>query len=444
MKIRQGVTSLTPAIIGLLAVVGFLLVLNLSFQSYYAKKVSDQATANTSTETTENTNVAINVNSNTTNTNTSASIAHSAPTGPFTISNSTNFAMASRQATDRLVTRIRKVNAETGDQIIEAQISSTDIPTGLTGQIAAAPSKVQFGHDGESIVFLSSNLYSGTPYSGLYRTSFSAQNEVEKIVQYDPTNLFNGDVPAINDMAFDAERNRVVFMIGGSEGKENTYLMLVNLADKTVKQVKVLSTVPQFVGFIADGTAFQVFRRDDDNQDNNPKGKGYLENINLTNGRVDKSILIYNEAAFDPKLQVYQQQEGVSPNARVFAFSSYLNDQNQTFFWNIATKELTSPTELSNIYANGYIWSPDSGKLYFQANQNGTIFDLAKGIVATISKGSQGVSWWPGAVPVIRNQAGDILSYDLSTKKTTKLLEGGGGNEYYGGDSLLGWGWVNR
>lgn len=442
---RKGVTSLTPAIIGLLAVVGFLLVLNLSFQSYYAKKGSSQTLVNTTTEPEINTNTTVNVNSGVTNTNASARPSYDAPTGPFTISNSTTFAMASRQSTDRLVTRVRKVNAETGDQIIDDQIRSTDIPTGLTGQIAAAPSKVKFGNDGESIVFLSSNLYSGTPYTGLYRTSFSAQNKIETIVQYDPTNLFNGDVPAINDVAFDAERNRVVFMIGGSEGKENTYLMLVNLADKKVKQVKLLSTVPQFVGFIADGSAFQVFRRDDDNLGNAPKGKGYLENINLANGHVDKSILIYNEAIFDPKLQVYQQQEGISPNARAFAFSSYLNDQNQIFLWNVATKELTSPTELSNIYANGYIWSPDSGKLYFQANDHGTIFDLAKGVIATISKGSQGVSWWPGAVPVIRYQNGDISSYDLTTKKSTTLLEGNGNSDGYGGgDGLLGWGWVNR
>lgn len=437
---RPGVTSLTPAIIGLLAVVGFLLVLNLSL----TQKYNQQSTATTNTiNATVNSSAAVDTNTSNTNTTASADSTYPAPTGPFTIVNSATLAVASRQPTDRLVTRLNKVNVATGASLIEAQIRSTDIPTGLTGQIAGSPSRIQFGADGESIIFLSSNLYSGTPYTGIYRTGLTTQNTIEKIVQYDPTNLFNGDVPSINDVAFDAERNRAVFMIGGSEGKENTYLMLVNLTDKKVKQVKVWSTVPQFVGFIGDGTAFQVFRRDDDNLGNDPKGKGYLENIDLVTGKVTKSILIYNEATFDPKLQVYQQQEGVSPNAKVFAFSSYQGNYNQTYFWNIATKELTTPSELLNMYASGMIWSPDSGKLYFQTNDHGTIFDLAKGIVATIPKGSQGITWWPGVLPVIRNQQGTLLSYDLDTKKTTTLIENISSNEY-GGDSVLGWGWVNR
>ncbi len=394
-----------------------------------------------------NTNSAVNTNTSTTNanTNTGSTALYDAPTGPFTIDKSQNFAFAARQSTDRLVTRVYKTDAVSGDSIITAQIRSTDIPLGLSGQLATSPTNFQFGQDGDSIVFLSSNTYNGTPYSGIYRTSFTSENKIEKIVQYDPTNLFNGDVPLINDVAFDAPHNRAVFLIGGTEGKENTYLMMVDLATKKVQQVNVWSTLPQFVGFVSDGTAFQIFRRDDDNTDNAPKGKGYLENVNLATGKITKSTLIYNEAAFSPKLQVYEQQAGISPNARVFAFSSYDNSANQTYFWNIATKELTTPSELLNSYASGFIWSPDSGKVYFQNNGNGSIFDLAKGVVATIPKGSQGVSWWPGAVPIVRNQKGDILSYNVETKKSTTLLEGSGGSEGYGGgDSLLGWNWVNR
>lgn len=435
-------------------------ILALGLASYLLVLTTKKETTVTFANYAISTNTPVNANGNTnvatTNANANANVnasereGYSAPTGPFTLTNATTFAVPYRLANDRLITRLAKVNAATGKVVAEAQLNASDIPIGLGRDVTAtSPSRAAIGADGDSVVLLSSSQ-SGPLYVGLYRTSFATPTKIERVFQYDSKNLFRGDVPTIRNFVFHAASNQVAFLIVGNEGKENNFLKVVNLADKTVKDVATFTTQPELVGFVSDGAAVQVFRKDDTQASEKPVGKGYLENIRVADGKVAKSTLVYDEAKLTPPVNVYQTSDGISPNLAVFAYNAYAENKSRMFFRNVSTGRLTTAA-VEQAYGGTVSWSADSGKIFFNTNKGGVIYDLAQGVLATLEKGQSGFLWEPSALLVFSKQDGKLYSYNLKTKKEMAMPEDiaqyYGDGEYgygYGASGIIGKGWVNR
>lgn len=393
------------------------------------------------TNTSANTNTSTNVNGNS-NTNSSNEVTYDPAVGPFSVTNAKLIAVSYRLPTDKIVTRLAKIDVTTGKKIKEAVLRTTDIPVASKQATPTSPTNIRFGKDGDSILFVSSNSYSGLPFTGLYRTSLSTPDKIETVVEYNPENLYEGDVPTISSVAFDAERNQAVFLIQGSAGQKNTYVIHVDLNTKETKKLITLDYIPEFVGFVADGSAFQIFHVDDVDGGRFTKGKGYFENISVETGSIVKKTLVYDESAMTPKLEVYGSQAHASPNLRLFALSAYYNNESHSYFWDTTTKKLTSPTGFQNAYSYGYAWSADSGKVYFQSGNEGVLYDLAKGVIATVPKAGAGLAWEPGVQPVFLEGSG-ISTYNVTTKKKVSLLDNIGYNDYGGyGSTIIEW--VNR
>lgn len=406
--------------------------------------------ANANTNVVKNTNAA--APSTNGNENTNVAIVpegYSAPVGPFDLNGTSTFAVAYRLGTDRLVTRLAKIVATTGSVAAETQLNAGDIPTELGDQAAnVSPSRVAFGADGDSVVFLSGS-YSGPLYVGLYRTSFSTPTKIERIIQYDNKNLFRGDIPTIQNFVYHASSNQVAFLIAGNEGKQNNYLKVIKLADKSVVDIATFTTQPELVGFVSDGTAIQVFRKDDTQASDTPVGKAYLENYRVTDGQRARSTLIYDEAKLTPPTNLYTGSAAVSPNVNVFAYNAY-SGESRIYFRNIGTGKITT-AQVKNPYGSNYAWSSDSGKVFFGSSSGGVVYDLGIGVLATLEKGQNGFLWEPSDLLIFSKQDGKLYSYNLQTKKEVAMPSDiaqfygdGEGYGYGGGTGILGKAWVSR
>ncbi|MBI4426783.1 MAG: hypothetical protein HY567_04355 [Candidatus Kerfeldbacteria bacterium] len=403
----------------------------------------------------QNVNVAVVTNANE-NANVTVALepaGYDAPEAPFTVADSKTLAVAFRRSTDKLVTRLAKVNAATGKTITTVELSTTQIQQslGLT-ELPPAPSQFQFGRDGDSIVFLMSSATGTNPFIGIYRTSLATPTTVETVVQYDRNNLFNNDLPTISEILFNAPTNQVAFVIRGESGVNNNYVKIVNLKDKTVRDLKSYTTAPRLVGFPGNGSSLEVLYTDDEQYRDPPKGKWSYDQIRLSDGKVAATKLLLDEGSLSPPRDVYPSPDSISPNNTLFVFSSYSQEKRQSVLvvHNVQTGKLNEKS-IDKFYGdNPSAWSPDSGKLLVRTGDGGVIYDLAKGAVDTIKEFSYAVLWYPGSLIIYANNQGDLYSYSPSVKKAVELegisgIQGYGGDGYGGpGGGRLGINWVNR
>lgn len=374
-----------------------------------------------------NTNQATNTNINAaTNSNTNTSVPvvrYDAPVGPFSVTNSSTLAVAYKRSTDRLITRLAKVNAATGKIAASASINAADLQKTLGFIEPPTISAIDFGRDGDTFVMKIDGKIAGSPTTGLYRASIGDPAKVETIVQYDTTHLYNHDIPNIASFRYNAEENEVAFVVSGDQGTENNDVNLILLGDigRTVRTLKQYVMTPTLVGFPNAGQKLQVLYLDKyENNYAKSTRKWYYDQIDIQSGEVTLTKLVVDESKFDPARQLYLSGDNISPNNAVVAFSHYVDNENVLAFRNLATGEVTDKN-LSNYWINRYLWSPDSGKILLNKNDSATIFDLEKGDVGTISKLSGLVLWYPGSYIVYSGSDNTLYSYNPTTKKSVTI-----------------------
>lgn len=451
-------------VIALMAAVGVGYVL---IKQPFAETKNTNSVTNT---TPSNVNTVVNSNTNTTNTNATnintntatvtPTALYDAPTGPFTTSGAKVVAFAYAKSTDKLVSRLAKVNAATGKTIETAQLSTIDLQKILNLPIVPnRPSFFRFGSDGDSVLF-SLGGSSPFPFIGIYRTSFSQPTKIETIVQYDKDHLFNGDIPTISDLLYNAETNTAVFVIPGDQsGERNHRVEVLNLADKTVRDLATYPTLPQLVGFPSNGTLLEVLYSDKPHNLNGKQQqvKWSYDQIRVVDGSVASTKLLVDEATLPDAVgtpYISLTPDSIAPNNQlvVFTYRQKTNGYGAISFRNIVTGEVTSHVISGFNSGSPYSWSPDSGKILvsvYNKEPFGSVFDLAKGVTASVSGYGQGMLWYPADLIIFSTNSNTLASYNPVTKKRLSIFnesinDNGGYYEGYGGASFSGLRWVNR
>jgi|GEM_PF-4468397 len=466
----RGVAYL-PAILIVVAMVAAFGVGYVLIKQPFAVTKNTNVTVNTATS---NVNTIVNSNTSTTNTNatnTNTSTAtptalYDAPVGPFTTSSAKVVAFSYSKSSDQLVTRLAKVNAATGKTVQTAQLSTIDLQTTLSLPVVPnRPSFFRYGSDGDSVLFVMSGS-SPYPFVGIYRTSFSTPKKVETILQYDKDHLFNGDIPSIADLLYNAETNTAAFVIPGDQsGEKNQLLKSVTLADKQVHDLGAYVTQPQLVGFPSNGTMLEVLYSDKNHYQGGQqqKVKWFYDQIRLSDGAISATKLLVDEASLPDATEtpyISLTPDSISPNNQLVAFA--YNRKTSTYasayalaFRNVLTGEVT-PNVVSGFQSGGsYPWAPDNGKILLRTystkdqKTSGVIFDLAKGSVASISDFGQGQLWYPADLIVFTTSTNTLASYNVTTKKRLSIFSETPMSWYgegYGGSTANSSGirWVNR
>ena len=441
-NMRKG--NVLPIALIAFAIVAFLLLVDLAISP--KKQSGNVVHQATNTNTAANLNATTNANvsnvNGTVNTNSSTE-GYGSPEGPFTVSQSKTLAVAFKASTDQMVIRLAKVDVTTGKTVAQATIKTTDIQS--QAHLPAIPnvaSNVQFGSDGDSIVFMAT--HSDPPFAGIFRTSFSNPKKIETIVLYDPDHLYNDDIPTLSGLRYHAETNTIAFTIRGQANKTNNDVLVVNGLEKVVEKVKSYPNEPALIGFPGNGAQLEVLWLDKSGDDyNNPTSKWSIDQIDLSDFHVAKSTLVVDQAAI--KYQVYLTGNNIAPNNKLvgtFLYSRELQ-KNALWFRRLDSGEVTAHFEEGQYYS-APVWSPDSGKVAVGNGTSGVIFDLAKGELDTIKGFSSGVTWYPGPYLVYQNNQGEIYSYSQTTKKSVEFEDLQVSYSDYGGGGLFGQNWVNR
>ncbi len=440
MHLRRGSTSLIPVLATFFSVAAFVLVMWFALPKHDAT-----VKENANTTVISNTNLANTSPAETSNENTNLAEeiapSYNSPTGPFTVSTAKILATAFRRSNDQLVTHLLKVDVTTGNTSTEASLRTPDIQAaaGLPA-LPNSPNLVRFGTDGDSIVFVAN--VSNPPAVGIYRTSFSDSTKIETLVQYDQNNLYNDDIPTISDLRFHAETNTVAFVIAGQADTDNNDLMVMNALDKHVRKLTSYPNAPALVGFPGNGAQVEVLWQDVQKNSDSPIGKWQMDQIRLSDDQVVKTTLVIDEGAVGQ--DVYLTGDNISPNNNLVGTSVYAKDQRKTSLWfrNLADGQVTALFP-DGYYGGNFIWAPDSGKIVYQTNSTGILFDLAKAKVGEIKNFGSGVLWYPGPYLIYSDTSGDFYSYSISSGKSVKLADLNP-SYGYGSGGLLGKDWVNR
>lgn len=442
-------------------------ILIIATGGYYVLKDNGNSTASSSNNSNESAIIPTNVDANgntesNTNQDQNPTSIYDAPEGPFTTNTSTTVAFAYSKSTDRLVSRVAKIDASTGESITTAQFNTIDIQENLKlAQTPSRPSLFRFGADGDSILFLLSGT-SPSPFTGLYRSSFLTPEKIETIVQYDPVNLFNGDIPSITDFFFNAQTNQVVFVIRGDSTEErNHYVKTVNLQDKIVRDLGAYRTTPQLVGFPNQGEHVEILYADKVQYKGNKNQNvtWYYDIIRIADAQVLTSKKLVDEAKINQTTgepDIMLTPDSIAPNNQVSGFRhTRMNNGNREYifaFYNITTGPLPEIVVPRNP-GNHFVWSPNSGKIlytrYEDSTTKGIILDLAKGEVDTINDVGEVLLWYPSEMIVYMTRTNTLASYNPTTKKQqeifSEVLMPSNGYDYYGGASITsGIRWVNR
>lgn len=455
-RMRKG--NVLPVAIGAFAVVAFLFMIawavtpNLKWPWSTKTTPTNTVVVNTSVNTniTNTNSTGSNVNSTNNNTNTS-SAAYTSPDGPFDIGANALLAVSYRKNSDRLISRLAKINPTTGKAVATTTLKLSDIQSEADlPALPYSPTFIDFGRDGDSIVFLASSSSQSDPYVGIFRTSFSNPSQIETVLKYDRHHLFNDDIPSISSMRFSAQENTVAFVISGDNGQMNNFVKSVDLADGTVHDLKTYPTAPTIVSFPRDGERLEVLWTTNTTYTQTPKDKWYYDILDLPSGQLVTSKLLVDEANSSVQQQLNLVPDSISPNNLAVAVGIYDREQSQSV---LLTRSLSTgkyvKVSIENFYGSNVLWSNDSGQVVLQAGSKEMIYDLAKGPQDTISGMSSQILWYPGRFIIFSDPNGHLYSYNPTTKKNTELAKdlsiqayGGGG---YGGDgSSFSLNWVNR
>lgn len=467
---RKG--TILPIAVMAFAIVAFLLLVDLSI-SRKKTKVSGNINASTNTSISVNanenvagdTNVAVNVNS-TTNTSTSSSPLEQA-VGPYTLGSKPILSVAYYDA-DASANTLVKVDAENGKILEQATLDlKKSTVVGVAGEPLDGTNIIQFGSDGDSIVFESANFPGmggeDHPYNGLYRTSFSHPKVIEKIIQYDDAHLLDGDVAVIESFLYNAESGQVAYVTSDtSDPNLNKRTVRITDLKGSTRVLKEYQEGVSVVGFTNHGQNLNVFKTVYPTGTNHNKGQSRMDSLSTVDGRLINSILVYDDSEGGSLGTIDNFPNALAPNLKNYVFWDDVFRTPAVIFRNLQTKKYTSYKNLGgshNVFIN---WSNDSGKVFLLTKvvsttpqtgyttiqigsenryekYSGKIFDLARGVIDSVDEAIYQFLWSPGPDIIFQKNDKAVFSYNPATKTTIELPFGKRHESNYSGLN-----WVNR
>ncbi len=463
--------SILPIALMAFAIVGFLFVLSYAITKdqkwpWSVKSTTTTASTNTITNTEENVNTETNTNT-TSNTNTSIDQLEM-PIGPFTVGSQPILNVAYYD-TGASVNTLIKLNSETGKILKQASLnlkSSTAVHA--TGVQLEGTATIQFGSDGDSIVFSSSNMegIGGTshPYSGIYRTSFSHPEIIQKIVQYDGNRLLSGQVAFIESFLYNAESGQVAYITADTTDPDrpvrSVHMVDLNGTSKIIKEYQDSLTL---VGFTDHGQKLNVEVTVIPNGTNNNKGRSVMDTLTTTNGNLLKTLTVYDDTEGGADGTIDFSTNALAPNLKNYVFWDDTFGPPRLMFRNLSTKKYVGYENLDQVNNVFIPWSADSGKVFLLTKvisltpkdgytkidlggvssryekYTGKIFDLAKGVIGGVDGAIYPFIWSPGPDIIFQKINQGIYSYNPQTRAEIELPLGRRHES-----NITGINWVNR
>lgn len=463
--------SVMPVAIGAFAIVAFLLLVDLSIETFSTQTNTVEQAANKNSDDVfcaadaklcpdgssvgrSGPNCEFNAcpaptSNENSNTNASVDTGYTAPVGPFTVANTRFLNTSYRRSNDRLVLRLAKIDVSTNKEVAQGVLRYLDVQAAADFEfIPDSIRQVTFGTDGDSVIFVASE--SKTPAVGIFRTSISDPKKIEVIVLYNQDNLYNDDLPNIGQVTFNAATNTVAYTIAGQVNTVSNDLLVVSVEEKKPRRLKQYQDLPQIVGFPNNGAELEILWENDLEKTTAAAGVWSYDRLRVSDGRLLETVKIADESAFERHL--YLNGDSISPNNLVVGFTRY-NDASNKETLRLIELKTGKITEITSLpYLSGpVVWSPDSGKVLVGGSNKGIIYDLSKGVQANISDFSSAILWYPGKYILYNDNQCTPYSYDVNTKKTVKLTSM---EKTCGGDYGYGYGdgyssqpsrrWVNR
>lgn len=399
----------------LLGFIAAVLIAGLSFGYVkYFKNENENTNSVTNENENLNTNTAVNINKNenaniTLNANTSQSSYDTGLNENYNISNLTKYVATGyvNYVDNEAFYYIKVLDVTTGDIVREKELKP-EYPI-LSSSYASfgSSNSIQFGADGDSIMFLAGTKPSmrGSEHiiSGLYQTSWSAPEKIEKIVNYQ-------DDARINSWLFDAERNRALFFLEDIINEKFT-LYSVDLDTKLVTRIKGYSELP-YLTFLGLDTN-SIYNITQENDSNRSAGNIYLEKVDLTTGGSVNNLIYKPGASISLPAA---NKNSLSPNRKLFvSWDDALTIR--TLPDNIISKPYTWPPRNNNI-----CWTADSSNVILIMQDDGKVYNVnTEEIVATIPELSYTFIGAPGNYVIYETADYSLRSYSFDTQKITDL-----------------------